>query len=946
MDHAQQQPAEQQAAPAPAPPQPAPEQAPAAAPAFSAGAGFLGGLAGAPPPLRASVMGRLQRAAGNRAVSRAVLARNGGEGGAAPSNAPHGGQHGSGPTLDVGTLDDQEKLDALPASIAAGEAVTVSGLWTSHSEWPAVARTHEPLFLSSIEVAPDLLDHFEDERDAFKRSVEGRARNHLSENRQFVMEEQAKLGIPVEASFDGAGTPEEQAKRLGEVKALAAQAQRALRAKQDLLAIRVGVNGSAVDEGASGAPAAFEVVTFNPDRKPQQSSTQEGFKTWDEVNGHWTELEAAIAHMEATSPALFALLNAEGLDDDAARADEAGQLAADDDEVALSKLETAMRVLDGKLAEVFDEIGSDYEWDDLGLLFPQVLADEHWSKPIDNAIAKKLIKDDADSAAALDAGLTAVGLIAALVGVFATGGMALALTAVGAAAGGTQAVISTDDYLKKQALREARTGKKQHDLVAQETVDAARVKAIVDVVFAFLDAADLGKAIKVAGAAEDVAAKAARLGELAGAEKENAFKNAMDVLGPPKALDAVGGLDAAKAQLGSGSAAAKRAQSYSDGLVAEMGDALGGKRAREEAAKAVGPDAVPTPPTAPTPAPAPPPAPADLLKQAQDFAAAKTGLPAERALKVVAPAADSVDEITAIVARGAKAAEGMSDEFARLATKEARAAKVHEAAVAWGEARKVPAPGHDMAPNGPFFDPQKWKVVYYAPALAAKEATIAVWDLLLATGIHEMRHAQQWIDMARVALGRGISEADIVAKLRMHESAAKAAKEQGPLTLGKRGFEQAEEFFESVFGANREYRNKVLAELARHRAMLRRARESYERLETLRERIATLPAGSAERTAAEKELKSAEFNARTDQRLVEHNTAARDANEKAYKDLPEERDAYDVQKEYEAMLESRRKAEEAAEAADMERKTGEYTPYRDPDEPIELDDSDIIEVVP
>ena len=159
------------------------------------------------------------------------------------------------------------------------------------------------------------------------------------------MEEQAKLGIPTEASFDSAGTPEDQAKRLGEVKALAAEAQRALRAKQDLLGIRVGVNGSAVDEGASGAPGAYEVVTFNPDRKPQQPSSEAGFKTWDEVNGHWTELEAAIAHMEATSPALFALLNAEGLDDDAAKADEAGALAADDDEVALSKLETAMRVL-------------------------------------------------------------------------------------------------------------------------------------------------------------------------------------------------------------------------------------------------------------------------------------------------------------------------------------------------------------------------------------------------------------------------------------------------------------------------------------------------------------------------------------------------------------------------------------------------------------------------
>ena len=567
----------------------------------------------------------------------------------------------------------------------------MSGLWTTHSGWPGIAYKHEQLFLSSIEVAPDLLDSFEDEREAFKASVEGRARNHLSENKQFVMEEQAKLGIPTEASFDSAGTPEDQAKRLGEVKAMAAEAQRALRAKQDLLGIRVGVNGSAVDEGASGAPSAFEVVTFNPDRKPQQPSSEEGFKTWDEVNGHWTELEAAIAHMEATSPALFALLNAEGLDDDAAKADEAGALAADDDGVALSKLETAMRVLEGKLDEVFDEIGSSYEWDDLGLLFPQVLADERWSNPIDNAIAKKLIKDDADAEAAIDSALTTVGLIAALVGVFATGGMALALTAVGAAAGGTQAVISVDDYVKKQALREARTGKKEHDLVSKEAVDAARVKAILDVVFAFLDAADLGKAIKVAGAADDVAAKAARLGELAGAEKENAFKNALDVLGPPKALDTVGGLDAAKAQLGSGSAAAKRAQAYSDGLVAEMGDALGGKRrASRPRSGRPGRRAAPAGARRRRGGTGGPPSsrPRTCSRRRRTFAAAKSGLPADRALKVVAPGGGLGGRDRALMKSpaAAKAAQAMSDEFAALATKEARAAKIHEGGCGVGEA--------------------------------------------------------------------------------------------------------------------------------------------------------------------------------------------------------------------------------------------------------------------
>jgi hypothetical protein len=949
MEHAE-QPAEREVAPAPAP-KAAPEQALPAAPGFSAGSGFLGGLEGAPPLMRASVIGRLQRAAGNRAVSRALLARNGGEGGAPPSNAPHGGQHGSGPTLDVGTLEDHEKIDALPASIAAGEAVTVSGLWTTHSGWPGIAYEHEQLFLASIEVAPDLLDSFEDEREAFKASVEGRARNHLSENKQYVMEEQAKLGIPVDASFDSAGTPEDQAKRLGEVKALAAEAQRALRAKQDLLGIRVGVNGSAVDQGASGAPSAYEVVTFNPDRKPQQPSSEQGFKTWDEVNGHWTELEAAIAHMESTSPALFALLNAEGLDDDAAKADEAGALAADDDEVALSKLETAMRVLEGKLDEVFDEIGSSYEWDDLGLLFPQVLAGERWSKPIDNAIARKLIKDDADAEAAIDTALTTVGLIAALVGVFATGGMALALTAVGAAAGGTQAVISVDDYVKKQALREARTGKKEHDLVSKEAVDAARVKAILDVVFAFLDAADLGKAIKVAGAADDVAAKAARLGELPGAEKENAFKNALDVLGPPRALDTVGGLDAAKAQLGSGSAAAKRAQAYSDGLVAEMGEALGGKRAREEAAQRIGPDAVPRPPAPAGGGPPPGAAPSlklpeDLLKDAQAFAAARTGLPAERALKVVAPAADSVDEITQVMKRAYDSAQAVSDEFTALATKEARAAKIHEGAVAWGTQRKIPPPSPGFTEGrGAFFDAQKWQIVYGTEELAAKEATNAAWEFMRSTGVHEMRHAQQYMDMARLALGKGTSEADIVAKMGIHSDAVAAAKQLGPIKPGDPGFGNAEKWFESFYGAGAKNRRAVLGELAMHRKQLMETDKALKKVQELKDKLAAAPPGDPGRAAVEKELRVAQANANARSAQAEKLAARRKANYDAYRDLPEEKDAWEVQAEYDAMLKSRRAAEDAAEAADMERKTGEFTPYRDPDEPIELDDADL-EVVP
>ena len=336
--------------------------------------------------------------------------------------------------------------------------------------------------------------------------------------------------------------------------------------------------------------------------------------------------------------------------------------------------------------------------------------------------------------------------------------MALALTAVGAAAGGTQAVISVDDYAKKQELRSARTGDKQHDLIDKETVDAAAVKAIIDTVFAFIDLVGAAKAIHAAGAVDDIAAKVGKLGELAGAEKEGAFKTALDVMGPPEGARRGRrprrGARAARRRLRRPQARRGLQQRARRGDGSEPGRQAGARAGRQ----ADRPDAIPDrPPPSPGAGPAPAPdvkPPEDLLKQAQDFASTKTGLPPERALKTVAPAADSLDEITLVIKRGAAASADMSDEYAQLATKEARMAKVHEKAVEWARGRKFPPPGSSFGDAGPLFDPQKWAVVYNGADLSAKEATNAAWEFLQGTGVHEMRHAQQWFDMARVALSK------------------------------------------------------------------------------------------------------------------------------------------------------------------------------------------------
>jgi hypothetical protein len=59
----------------------------------------------------------------------------------------------------------------------------------------------------------------------------------------------------------------------------------------------------------------------------------------------------------------------------------------------------------------------------------------------------------------------------------------------------------------------------------------------------------------------------------------------------------------------------------------------------------------------------------------------------------------------------------------------------------------------------------------------------------------------------------------------------------------------------------------------------------------------------------------------------------------AYKSLPEEADAYDIQGEYQSMLQAKREADAAAKRA-VDKGA---TPGPEPDE-IELDESDFIEV--
>ncbi len=570
-----------------------PPEAPRTAPEPAAAPLPLAWLARRPAAQRASVLHALSRTAGNQAVARAV---------APPSTGGGGGETEA--HVDAASATPEERLQEIPKALASGETAYLVALWDGFGSVPDAAREREALFLQSAAAAPSLWDRFTAEQDAFKRAVEATALEHLSANRDYVAAEMARLSV---AGGPVAEPGHEQA--LERTQALAKRAESALQVKQRLLAITVGL-----------VPVNEDVYTMIPvpfdPKHPTPSVLQEpGDKTWDEVNAQYEDNERLLGNIQASSPGVFALIQG----DVAHAATAASDLAHADPNSAAAYLEASLSGLMKSLEDTAAGVRERYSWEQLSLLHPQVLAQAPFTEPLAAGAAQHAKGDHGAEGAVM-----AAGLLAAMLGVFATGGLAAALAVVGAAASGAQAVTSIGEYERLAELRGARTGDSAHDLVSSETVDESQAQAILDTLFAFLDGVSAVHALKGLGGAEAVAEKLADFGGLATAEKAEVLGAAMESMGEAQALDRVGGIAAVRGEL-AGTSPARRAEALSTRLEGELAAELGGKEARAAAASEIA-TGVPV---------APPPSPAltadELLQKARQYAAERTGLPPERA---------------------------------------------------------------------------------------------------------------------------------------------------------------------------------------------------------------------------------------------------------------------------------------------------------------------------
>jgi hypothetical protein len=295
------------------------------------------------------------------------------------------------------------------------------------------------------------------------------------------------------------------------------------------------------------------------------------------------------------------------------------------------------------------------------------------------------------------------------------------------------------------------------------------------------------------------------------------------------------------------------------------------------------------------------------------------------------------------------AAKTIKDDWDKLATGKKRATALGEVGVAELEKAGVPATKirvKNMFDAGQF-DFESWSLDLGKKGFEKATMTDAEINDAADTVFHESRHAEQWFRMAQLMASKGKSATQIKKKMSIPLKVAQAAVDS-PLKSDSPQKAGAESWYESVYGAKSPHREKTLANLTKFGKRLKKAKQarskvekSYKKLmkrvnkykkdlETAKDSLISaevayviVPEGSdksekrklkaaekrvklAEALAsnAEKYGKNAETRLKKADELVKKARAKYNKVFKAYKNLPEESDAWKIGSKVTATMEA------------------------------------------
>jgi hypothetical protein len=487
------------------------------------------------------------------------------------------------------TEHDQKKGDAekdahLMASLGSVRPATVEKVWLGLSDELAAAKANPDAFAKSVAVNDNLPDHdcFDALKEQFKKDVERTALNYLAENRAAVQKEMKDTGVTTEG---GEEPNADQNVAVQDIQKVAPMMEKVVEAKKAIQQTPVGM----MQAGQGGTVT----LKFDPGGPPPTGPNYyipEGFAKWEDVNANWRKTLAIEAALIQQNPSA-AYFMGEGGAGDLAKLKDPGDVTA-----ARAAIGKGLNDLAGKIDKAVPLIGDDLTYIDFPPIHQQLLGGQLgpsgtlWSGPVEKAVAKELISDATLThlLASLGIGL-ASGALFLFASIATAGGAAVlggVLAGLGVVASGAQAASSWDKY-HDLATAQAATVDPEMALVTADQVDSAMLSAVLDTVFAFLDAYQAvkgayvglkgGKAVLEAGKVGIESSSRVGLRNLAkAADKRLVLEQAIKELGHEEASKIAGiSYEEMAGILGKESELGKRLLVLGKvGLTAEMGELL------------------------------------------------------------------------------------------------------------------------------------------------------------------------------------------------------------------------------------------------------------------------------------------------------------------------------------------------------------------------------------
>jgi hypothetical protein len=459
--------------------------------------------------------------------------------------------------MQLAGMNQQQKLDRLRELLKSGSGADIAAVWESFGGSAyEVAKANPDLFKSSIDKAGSALTDvqaFKVIETKFKGDVETLALSYLDSNRAGVMAEMDKLGAHGNDDADKNPTADQQ-QELHEVQKWAKLLADCQKAEEGMLEVPVGYEPNE----PGNVRGKFVVATFQPDSPPQYaqlpsdaqlSREAQGaatkIKSWDEVKKNWEDVAMLKSVCEQKSPAL--MMMGEG------NSKSTGETAGADLATARKQIGQGLKALTERIEKAVPMVGSKIDYEDLVPIHQQLFSGQkgasgqNWADPVEQAVAKQLVKNADSGRLLVSLGLGALSAAAFILAPFTGGATLAALLIVGVGATAANAAMSWDRYLKLEAGAEATAGTSRFAIISKEQADSALVTAIIDTAFVLIDMVGAAKAFKAAAAARELMA-AGEAGAKAAAEQslKNLSKGAAGAAAVEKAVLELGPQEASR----------------------------------------------------------------------------------------------------------------------------------------------------------------------------------------------------------------------------------------------------------------------------------------------------------------------------------------------------------------------------------------------------------------